>query len=49
MRYDYYDLIGIRREVSAEEIRRAYRKCALLYHPVRLPIKYFLSDTIVTG
>jgi len=30
---DYYDVLGVRRDASAEEIRRAYRRLARQYHP----------------
>src|SRR5437763_2570191 len=30
---DYYELLGIRREATAHEVRRAYRRLARRYHP----------------
>lgn len=34
---DYYDLLGVKHGASAEEVRSAYRKLALKYHPDRDP------------
>ncbi len=30
---DYYELLGVRREASVKEIRKAYRDLSLKYHP----------------
>lgn len=38
MRRNYYNILEITREADGEEIKKAYRRLALLYHPDRNPI-----------
>ncbi len=46
---DFYDILGINRDASDDEIKKAYRKLAMKYHPDRNPDSKEAEDKFKEG